>query len=128
MEYQLEDFNFTQSTFGFNVDTRDFSIVPFTEEQKIDAAYLKNKYFSLSLEEVKDILYNLYTKTGGKNDWRMIAFTNDPSDKSGWDWQYINVYPTEIGYVIGSRNKFYRKSFFETAILHKKELISAHSL
>lgn len=116
----LEEVDFNDTLLYLSCDTRDFYCSSNYEggPTKIDLSKLK-KYpdFFFTIEEVKLTLTDLYTRSGGQGDWRMLAFKDTSKDRSSWDWKYIRVFKTVYGYLIGtSRNKdhqFYRKGFFK---------------
>ena len=118
---------FTDDILQIHCDTRDFHCT-FSKEsfevKDLTTSLKYNKAFFFTIDEVYDLLHKLYLESGGKNKWRMLSFKHD----GNW-FKYFRIFKTEYGYVLGTSfretHKFYRKSFFEGAIVDQEHL-SAH--
>jgi len=125
---ELDPSLFNDNVKQTHCDTRDFYCTFNTTDLFIvkDLSVLlkyKNQFF-FTIEEVYELLKRLYIESGGKNKWRMLSFKHDGS----W-FKYFRIYRTDHGYVVGTsfreNHKFYRKPFFEGAIV-EQEYLSAH--
>ena len=119
----IDEFDFKEPLLGFSVDTRDFHIIKHLEEKKkINDYDIIKKYsgFFFTMDEVKELVFDLYNRTGGKAKWRSINFKE--LNRTGW-FKYLRIDITPKGYVVGAGSgdniRYYKKSFYKGEIEDK---------
>lgn len=99
------------------VDTRDFHCLVLDEKPErmpvISNTLLRpdniDRFF-YTADEVKNILFDLYARSGGEQEWRFLSFLS-VGDSSGSDWgfKYIRVYKTSHGFVMCNSGTNWKK-------------------
>jgi len=113
-----------------HVDTRDFScFVPISEDteeydfsdfsliQKIKE--LTPDYF-YTIEEVKELIQDLFERSGGEGTWRCLSFTGKIT--CGWELKYLRFYKTRNGFVCLCKEKRFKNKWYWTNEINKDVL------
>lgn len=114
---ELSEVDFTDNATQIHCDTRDFGCFVLHSEIKKIADYPTLKKYSAffsTIDEVKDVLIDLYNRSGGAKNWRFLTFVNG---YGGWV-KYIRIFKTESGYLMGvgegqEKYRFFKKDFFK---------------
>ena len=102
-----------------HVDTRDFhcfipTLTMESERAKFEGLDMADEFY-YNLNEIKGIIEDLFTRSGGESEWRFLAFENKIT--CGWELKYIRFYRTNKGFVsVSNRNKCREKSFWLNSI------------
>jgi hypothetical protein len=121
-----------------HVDTRDFSCL--IEKEEADFVSFPpelSEEFVWSKDEVKKLLEDLFVRSGGKADWRMLVIIDELKMKrieenngkrnkesiyaeftdSFWELKYIRIYKYEDNFVVCTKDdKLIKKCFFQKEI------------
>jgi len=83
--------------------------------------------FFHTIESVKSVFEDLYTRSGGSAEWRYLALKGEGEKSSeNWNLKYIRVYKTQMGFVIcGNDNKALSKSVLNSE-MESKEILNTH--
>jgi hypothetical protein len=121
------DFNNDEIT-EIHIDTRDFyCFIPTptmeSEREKFEGLIMADEFY-YSLNEIKDIVEDLFNKSGGETIWRFLTFQNKIT--CGWELKYIRFYKTNSGFVaVTNKNKCREKSFWlnplDTSVLNAED-------
>jgi hypothetical protein len=85
-----------------------------SERAKFEGLDMADEFY-YNLNEIKGIIEDLFTRSGGESKWRFLAFENKIT--CGWELKYIRFYRTSKGFVsVSNRNKCREKSFWLNAI------------
>jgi hypothetical protein len=107
------------------VDTRDFYVNSISNHymntpelpdlQKLSKH--PNRFFSTP-DEVKNILADLYYRSGGEGEWRFISFKNQEKKiTSNWQLKYLVIFKTDHGLLICDKDEVpIRKDLFDEEI------------
>jgi len=110
-----------------HIDTRDFhcfiianKIV--TEKENFEGLNLADEFY-YSLNEIKYIVEDLFNRSGGEIEWRVLSFENKIT--CGWELKYIRFYKTNSGFVaVTNKSKCREKSFWlnplDMSVLNEK--------
>ena len=128
---EWKDFTkFPEGTKSVHCDTRDFG-VNFTDiEKKVTGLEKMIQYkdrFFMTEQEVLEVMKDLYTKSGGESEWRMITFNDALENKKwgmNWQFKYLRFLKTEHGWVIRPDNRCYPKYILKLPL--NEELLSTH--
>jgi hypothetical protein len=129
----LESSVFDDSIRSISCDTRDFGCIMGYDLE--DTPYLDldkvKKYpdFFYTIQEVEAILKDLYERSCGPGEWRMLTFKDNGSyiSTGNWNLQYIRIYKTKFGYVMCDASKrMVRKGFWDQQI--DKEYLAHHDI
>jgi hypothetical protein len=110
------------------IDTRDFHVnsisdhymnipdLPKSHELQTLLNYTE-RFFS-NADEIKNILTDLYYRSGGEGEWRFISFKNQSKKKTDdWELKYLFVFRTDHGLLICDKDKNpLRKDLFQEQI------------
>ena len=105
-----------------HLDTRDFSCYAPIEEDTDEYSFsdfhllLKIKeltpdYF-YTTEEVKNLIEDLYQRSGGENEYRYLSFKGKIT--CGWELKYLRFYKTEKGFVCLCKEKRFKDKWYWT--------------
>lgn len=90
-----------------HIDTRDFHCNTLTEHSdKIPSIHKLKNYperFFFTKEEVIETVNDLFVRSGGKGQWRMLALIGN-RDTISWEMKYLRIYKTEYGFIICNRD------------------------
>jgi len=110
------------------VDTRDFYVNTVSVDNNKIPAHLDldklskypNRFFSTS-NKIKEILTNLYHRSGGEGKWRFLSFKNQNlKETDNWQLKYLFIFKTQHGLLICDRDKKpIRKDLFQQEIDEK---------
>lgn len=106
----LKDVDFgDQKLIRFNIDTRDWCVgVMDIDDIHPDFATIKkyNRFFHTE-EELKELLDRYFKESHGETGtWRMFSLDHTDSRVTGWNFKYIRIWRTELGFVVcNSQNK-----------------------
>ena len=120
---------------AINCDTRDFHCgwwLKDIRDEKPDLSTIsKPEYrdrFFMTIEEVKEILYDLRERSGGKDKrWRMLSFKDgNQTIGGGWQFKYLRFYRSELGWYCQPRSemKVIKKEWLKLPI--EQEYLEAH--
>lgn len=118
---------------SINCDTRDFHCGWTLVDNREDPPYLgtiakyKDRFF-MTIDEVKEILYDLRERSGGSEPtWRMLSFKDGNNVIGGnWQFKYIRFYKSEHGWYCqpSSDGKIIKKEWLKLPI--EEEYLRAH--
>jgi hypothetical protein len=120
---------------SINCDTRDFHCGWTLDSNKeniddlrtISKPEYRSRFF-MTIEEVKEILYDLRERTGGiEPKWRYLSFKEGNNTLGGsWQFKYLRFYKSEFGWYCRPRSesKVIRKEWLKLPI--DEEYLSAH--
>ena len=110
---------------SINCDTRDFHCGWRLEDNRNEIPNLSKlcKYpdrFFMTIDEVKEILYDLRERSGGvEPTWRYISFLDGRKKIGGsWEFKYLRFYKSEFGWYCQPRSesKIIRKEWLKLPI------------
>ena len=107
----------------FHFDTRDFHCFAIKEKHEVEIPLekiSKNPEYFYSGGEIKQLVEDLYDRSGGEGTWRYLAF--EGNDCCGWECKYLRFYKTELGFVCITKEKRFKKKDFWKAEINKEVL------
>lgn len=125
----FKETTFPDTLSQIHVDTRDFCFLISDDNFDFDISKIQNypDRFFHTIESVKSVFEDLYTRSGGWANWRYLALKGEGEKSSeNWNLKYIRVYNTKLGFVIcGNDNKALSKSVLNSE-MESQEILNTH--
>ena len=110
------EIDYTDKIETISIDTRSFHAIAGFEPREVDdiKTLLKHPDFFFTIDEVKDLIQDLFERSGGEKDWRNFRFKGWVN----WNFKYIRVVKTEHCYLVGNRDyNFTQKKEFQREVI-----------